>query len=151
MNNPLVQKIESEFDHVGIQGAQLLRERYDEQSFGNALAVYKVGNLYLNFVRDRGDDTIDFLNPADEAEVYTFDDMSLVMEWESLDKMMEQVEKVRRDLSQPPPGPIPLSDALRLIRKDFDELQRMFSPSEVGATLAKLKDASRKRCKAMFR
>lgn len=150
MNNPLVQKIEVEFQRVGIEDAHLLRERYDALSFGNALAVYKVGNFYLNFVRERGDDTIDFLNPADQDELYTFDDMSLLMGWESLDKMMEEVEKMRRDFSQPPTGPIPLSDALGLIKKDFDQLQRMFSPSEVDTTLVALRDASRRRCKAMF-
>jgi hypothetical protein len=148
MNNPLVQKIESEFDHVGIQGAQLLRERYDEQSFGNALAVYKLGNLYLNFIRDRGDDTIDFLNPADQGNLYTFSDMSLVMGWTTLEELIEEYGTT--NFEEPPPGPIPLSDALGLMKKDFEELQRMFSPLEVGATLAALKDASRKRCKAMF-
>lgn len=50
MNNPLVEKIERELEQLGIRGAQMLRERYDEQCFGNALAVYKLGNLYLVLV-----------------------------------------------------------------------------------------------------
>lgn len=150
MDNPLVQKIETELDHIGLRGAELLHEHYNEQAFGNASAVYKAGNLYLNFVRDRGDDTIDFLNPADETELYTFDDMSLVMGWESLDQMLKEVEKARRDLSQPPLGPIPLSDAILLIKKHFEQLQLMFSSSELDATIAKLQDASKKRCKAFL-
>jgi len=149
MNNPLVEKVKRELEQVGIRSAQLMRESYDEKSFGNALAVFKVGNLHLSFARDRGDDTLSFLNPNDENELYTFDDMSLVMGWESLDSMMEEVEKAR-DFSQPPPGPIPLSNALGLIRKDYEQLQRMFLPSQINATVAALGDASRERCKAMF-
>ena len=148
MNNPLVQKVDQELNQLGFQDATLIRESYHEQHFGNALAVYKLGNLYLNFVRERGDDTVDLLNPSNTDELYIFDDMSLVMGWETLDEMVAEVNA--RDFSQPPSGPIPLSEALGLIKKHFGQLQLMFSPSEVDATLAKLKDASRKRCKAFF-
>lgn len=150
MTNPLVQKVEEELARLEFHGAELIHESYSAESFGNAQAIYKIRNLYLNFIRDRGDDTVDFLiNPTDSRNRFTFDDMSLVMGWESLDKMMEEVEKAR-DFSKPPPGPIPLSDALGLIKKHFDQLQDMFSPSKVDTTIEQLKEASRKRCQAFF-
>lgn len=146
--NPLTYKIERELEQACIHDAELLRERYDDKEFGNALAVYRVGNLFLNFVRERGDDTVDFLNPTDQSQLYTFSDMSLVMGWITLDELIRKYKRTNFD--EPPCGPIPLDDALGLILRDFDQLQQMFSSSDIPDTLEKLKDASKKRCKAFF-
>lgn len=148
MNNPLVQKVDQEFRKLQIHGAELVRESFDEQNFGNALAVYKLGNLYFNFVRDRGHDTVDFQFPARKAEPITFSDLSLVMGWTTLDWLIEKYKTPNFD--EPPPGPIPLVEALALVKKDFERLQLMFSPAEIGNTFEKLKEASEKRRKAIF-
>jgi len=146
--NPLTQKVDVELKRFCFDDAQLLHERYEPKEFGNALAVYKLGNLCLNFVRERGNDTVDFLNPADQAECYTFSDMSLVMGWTTLDELVKKYKRTNFD--EPPKGPIPLEDALSFIGNDFDRLQQMFSSSDVVETLGKLKAASKNRSKVFF-
>lgn len=149
MNNPLVEKIENEFKQLGFQDAELIRESYSVESFGNAQAIYRIGNLYLNFIRDRGDDTVDFLNPTDLSDTFIFDDMSLLMGWKTLDEMVERRNNI--DFSKPPSGPIPsLDEALRRIKQHYEELQHMFSLVELGGTLIRLRETYRKRCKAIF-
>jgi hypothetical protein len=147
--NPLVETIENEFERLGLGGAQLIHESYSEERFGNAEAIYKLGDLYLAFIRDRSDDTVNFVNPSDRQNVYGVDDIALLMGWKTLDAMIERAKSI--DFSKPPTGPVPaLTDALRQIKQSYEELQRMFSPKQVGATVAKLKDVSKGRSKALF-
>lgn len=148
MKNPLVEKVENIFEQLGFRGAILLQESYDEQSFGNALALYRIGNLYLRFLRDRDDDTVDFLNLFENKELYTFDDISLLMGWMTLEEMIKEFQKTSFD--EPPTGPIPLCDAMCLIKQHLDILKRMFSPDEVDETLQKLEEISKKRVNAFF-
>ena len=148
MKNPLVEKVEQELEKLGFHGAELIRESYHEEHFGNAQAVYKMGNLCLDFLRERGDDTVDFLNPDDNKQLYTFSDMSLFMNWTTLDVLIKKYK--RTDFTEPPSGPIPLREALGLVKKHFEQLQEMYSPAQIDATLESLKGVSTKRCKAFF-
>jgi len=58
MKNPLVKSVEHELNQLGISNAKLVRESYNAESFGNAEAVYDLGNLRFYFVRDRGQDIL---------------------------------------------------------------------------------------------
>lgn len=153
MTNPLAEKVEKEFERLGFPKAELLRESYDAQSFGNAQAIYKLGNLYLNFIRDRSEDTVSFLNPDnlnDHRDYYIFCDIAVLMEWTTPEEVIADYKKDAVDFSKPPSGPIPLGDALELVRRDYEQLQRRFSPLELGNTFQQLKDIRKKRCKALF-
>jgi len=148
MNNPLVEKVETLLNELVIHTAVLVRETYDEEHFGNACAVYKLGNLVLQFSRDRGDDFVDFLNPADTSETCTFDDISLLLGWKSLDEML--AEGKRTSFADPPKGPISMIESLKLIKSHLFLLDRMFSKSELPETLSRIRSTCKLRCKAFF-
>lgn len=152
MTNPLVQTIEEELRQLGLRKWELVHESYSPEHFGNAQAIYRVGNLYLNFVRDRGNDLIDLIGAklTTQKDSYNFDDVSLLMDWESLDEMVKKYKYTNIDFSKPPPGPVPLGDALRLIKQHYERLQSMFSPAEVKSTLETLKGIAKKRSQALF-
>jgi hypothetical protein len=153
MKNPLVEKVERELERLGFHGAKLVRESYSSDSFGNAQAMYQIDNLYINFIRDRGNDVIDLISakPTNQKDLYNFDDLSILMGWESLDEMVRKYKYSNIDFTKPPPGPaFSLGEALQLIEEHYDELQRMFSPKEVAATLTKLSEVSARRSKALF-
>lgn len=154
MKNPLVEKVEDELKRLGFHDTKLIRESYSAESFGDAYAIYQVGNLYVTFVRDRGNDRVDFISakPTNQKDTYNFDDISILMGWECLDQMVKEYKYTNIDFSKPYPwpDPIPLSEELGWIKKDIDKLQVMFSPSELDNTLEQLKETCRKRCKALF-
>jgi len=153
MKNPLVEKVEDELKRLGFHDAKLVRESYSETSFGDAQAIYQVGNLYLNFIRDRGNDMVDFISAKSttQKDTYNFDDISILMGWESLEEMAKKYKYTNIDFSKPPPRPcFSLGETLHLIKQHHEELQRMFSPREVDTTLKKLQEISRKRSKALF-
>jgi hypothetical protein len=143
VQNPLVVKIKEEFVRLGMQDAELVREAYDEQSFGNGWAVFRMGNLHLTFVRDRGLDTVDFMNPLDLSEHYYFEDLSLALGWVTPDELSQ-----KSSVRGPAQGWIALGEALELIQEHQAQLQEMFSASEVSGTIARLKEAISRRAKA---
>jgi len=146
MTNPLVETVEYELKQLGMSNAKLLRESYNAQSFGNAEAVYKLGNLQLRFIRDRGQDTVDIGSSIIPEHFYTFDDVALWMEWLSFDELLRFDKPINFD--EPPPGPIfSLSEALGYIKRDLAKLDRAFSADEIMSTNAKLKDIERQRIK----
>jgi hypothetical protein len=153
MKNPLVERVEKEFGRLGFHGAELIRESYLAESFGNAEAVYKIGDLYIYFICDRGNDMVDWISDklSSKKDTYNFDDISILMGWESLEEMVKKYKYTNVDYSKLPPGPVfSLSDELQLVKEHYDELQRMFSPSELEDTLKQLKETCRKRCRALF-
>lgn len=138
MKNPLVETVEHELNQLGISHAKLIHESYDPQSFGNAEAVFELGHVRLRFIRDRGQDFVDFGSSSTPGHYYLFDDVSVMMGWESLNDIINVDE------------PIGLSKALSFIQNDFDRLNKAFSANEIMSTDAKLKSAERQRTKAMF-
>jgi hypothetical protein len=138
MKNPLVEAVELVLGQLGISHAKLIHESYDQQNFGNAEAVFEIGHLRLRFIRDRGQDFVDLGSSTSPGHYYLFDDVSVMMRWESLNDIVGVDE------------PISLNKALGYIQNDLDKLDKAFSAEEIISTNAKLKSAERQRTKAMF-
>lgn len=120
---------------------------FSPQSFGNAEAIYRLGNLQLRFLRNRSDDTLSIGSSSNPRHFYNIEDVAVWMGWISLDDLLKYNTPIRFD--QPPPGPFfTLPKAMSLIVKDLKLLDKAFSPSEILSTHAKLKDAERKRMSA---
>jgi len=146
MDNPLVRTVESELHKLGMGNAKLVRESYNPKNFGNAEAVYMLGNLQLRFVRDRGDDTIEIGSSIDPRQFYILDDIAVWMGWLSLGELLRYDTSINFD--EPPPGPIlNLDKALSHIVRDFAKLDSAFAANEIVSTNAKLKDIERQRMK----
>lgn len=133
VRNPLVETTEHEMEHFGIGQTKLIHESYDPKNFGNAEAVFEIGNLRLRFIRDRGQDFVDLGSSIRPGQYYLFDDVSLMMGWENL-KEIVGADK-----------PISLTKALRYIQNDLSKLDKAFSAEEIMSTNAKLRSAERER------
>lgn len=148
MRNPLVEVVERELNQLGMRNAKLVHESYSPQNFGNAEAIYKVGNVQLRFLRDRGDDTVSVGSSSSPRHFYNFEDVAVWMGWISLDDLLKYDAPINFD--EPPPGPIfSLPKALGLIAKDLQQLDKAFSSSEFMSTHAKLRDTERMRVSAI--
>ena len=147
MRNPLVEVVERELNQLGMSNAKLVHESYNPQNFGNAEAIYKLGNLQLRFLRDRGDDTVSIGSSSSPQHFYNLDDVAVWMGWISLDDLLKYDTPINFD--EPPPGPIfSLPKALNLIARDLKQLDKAFSSGELMSTHRKLKDMERKRASA---
>ena len=138
MKNPLVKTVENEMNQLGIGNAKLIRESYNPKSFGNADAVYDLGNIRFYFVRDRGQDLLNLSSRTSPGNSYPFCDVSLMMGWESIEQIVNVIE------------PVSLQKALAYIKTDWSRLDNMFSASEIMSTNTKIRQAEKKIIKAMF-
>lgn len=147
MRNPLIEVVERELNQLGMNNARLVHESYNPQNFGNAEAIYKLGNLQLRFLRDRGDDTVSIGSSCSPHHFYNLDDVAVWMGWISLDDLLKYDTPINFD--EPPPGPVfNLAKALSLIAMNLKQLDKSFAFGELVSTHAKLKDIESKRVSA---
>lgn len=147
MKNPLVDDIQALLDRYHLGAAKLVRESFSEQAFGNAEAVYELGSVRLLFHRDRGQDIVSIGDRGDPPQLYLMDDVAVWMDWLSLDDLLRYDAAI--DFDKPPEGPIfGLSETVRLIAKDFRQIDRAFAPRELDATRAALAETQRERIAA---
>lgn len=150
MHNPLVAVAQSELNKVGIRNAKLIRESYAPQDFGNAEAIYELGNLRLRLLRDRGDDTVQIGSSTSAENFYILDDVAIWMGWLSLDELLKY--DVPLNFDEPPPGPmLSLSKALSHIKTDFSKLNKAFAADALMSTNAELKQIARQRTNTIAR
>lgn len=143
MSNPFVETIESEFRRRGIV-AGLIYENFDERAFGNAEAIYVIGNLLLRFLRDRSDELISVGGSASRQRFHDFDDVAVWMGWCTPEEL--STYDSTPDFSQPPPGPFfTLSKGIELIWLDMNRLQEAFSPELKQSTDRQLDEIRRGR------
>lgn len=144
MRNPLVELVASELARLGMVNAKLVYESYHPQSFGDAEAVYELGNMRLRFLRDRSDDTVSIASSISPRHFYGFEDVAIWKGWIGLDELLKYDTPI--DFDKPPPGPVfGLAKALKLIATDIVRLDKEFSIDELMATRAKLTSIERMR------
>ena len=147
MKNPLVELVGRELNALGMSNMKLVHESCNAQIFGNAEAIYKLGNLQLCFLRDRGDDTVSIGSSSSSQHFYNLDDVAVWMGWITLDEVLKYDTPINFD--DPPPGPIfSLTKTIGLIARDLKQLDKAFSSGELMSTHAQLKDTERKRLSA---
>lgn len=140
----MAEVVERELNELGVNNAKLVHESYSPQNFGNAEAVYKLGNLHLRFTRDRGDDTVSIGSSSRPQHFYNIEDVAVWIGWIVLDDLLKYDKPINFD--EAPPGPLfGPPKALRLIAGDLNKLDKAFSASELMSTHAKLKDIERRR------
>lgn len=149
MKNPLAALVEKELSRLGVRDMKLVGDSYSPDSFGDAEAVYEIGNVRLRFIRDRSEDTVSVGSSNRSGQFFSLEDVAVWVGWISLDDILKQDEPI--DFSEPPPGPIfALPVALELIVKDMKKLDKAFSPGELFSTYSKLKSIEAKRVAATF-
>jgi len=146
----LIKVIESELSQFGMSNAKLVHESYDPQNFGNAEAIYKLGNVQLRFLRDRGDDIVDIGSASRPQYFYNSYDVAVWADWISFDDLMKYYH-APINFADPPTGPIfSLPKMISLIARDLRLLNKAFSAEEFMSTNAELKEIERKRIKSTW-
>jgi hypothetical protein len=111
----------------------------DEDSFGNAQAVFRVDSLLMCLIRDRGQVFVEVGSADMPGRFYQFDDVSVAMGWRSTDDVFARKE------------PEQVGTILSKIRENFAELKQAFSASQEGFTRTRLVKAAREREEAFMK
>jgi len=138
LGNPLTRDATELLRDAGIGDAQVLRDRYDEQDFGDAEAVFKIGKLLLRFVRDRGQDFVDLTSAMSPDRFYQFDDVEVAMGWSSIEDVVSKSD------------PEDLAAVLGRVARNRTQLEEAFSGERERFTRAKVETAAEARGKALF-
>ena len=116
--------------------ATLVRASFDAPSFGNSEVVFKIENLLLRFVRDRGQSFLDVASEAAPANFYQFDELEIAMGWRTVAQILAKRE------------PEELESILKRVRENLSFLIRAFSGDQERFTRARLEKAARARRQA---
>ena len=142
MDNPFVKEIDRRLETVGIS-RELVYESYSHKNFGNAEALYELGNLRLRFLRDRDDGSVSVGSSSRCDRMYCFDSIAVWRGWASIDDL--QKHYTWTDFQAPSNGPrFSLDQAIELIIKDLCELHCAFSSDKLDSTEAKLAEIEAK-------
>ncbi|MGD0143007.1 MAG: hypothetical protein ABSC92_07600 [Rhizomicrobium sp.] len=90
-DNPLVIKASAELQKAGMQST-LMTSSYDEQNFGNAVALFETENLALKFYRDRGQDFLELALRSRQNRFYIFEHVALAAGFISIDALFGWTE-----------------------------------------------------------
>ncbi|MHB0916115.1 MAG: hypothetical protein ACYC5A_11220 [Thermoleophilia bacterium] len=147
MNNPLVDIVEHNLGALGMSEAILEHESYDPKNFGNAEAIYKLGNLHFRFIRDRSHDFVSIGSSVSPRHFFNIEDVAVWMGWIDFEELHNYDTPL--DFSKPPPGPIlKLTRVLSLVLKDVVKLNEAFSSDKLMSTRAELKEIAHRRLSA---
>ena len=122
--------------HSGLVETSLLSSSSDEQSFGNAEAVFEVGGFLLRFVGDRSQTFIDIASSLEPIKFYQFDDFEIAMGWRTIDQVLAKRE------------PEPVDDVLKRIKNNQFEISAALSGEQGRFTRARIERAARDRGQA---
>jgi hypothetical protein len=123
-------------DEAGLNGAELVSSQPDSASFGDTSAVFRLKDLLLRIVRDRGEEFLDLGSASDPGNLFQYDDVEIAMGWHSVDDVLDKQT------------PEAIGDVLARMAARLGELCRAFSPERLPATIARVRDAEARRGKA---
>mgnify|MGYP005839875137 CR=1 FL=1 len=125
MAYPLTEHAADLLKAAGFQELELIEEYYDARSFGNQIAVFRIGGLVLRFIRDRGHDSVDLGSAAFPDRLHFLGDVRVAFGQTSMEDYVSSDIEVRS-----------LEEQLKLIFEDFERLEQAFSPERAPKTLA---------------
>jgi hypothetical protein len=131
--NPLINLVKPKIKSLGLGEGKLISDCYNPESFGNADAIFEFEFLRLHFIRERGQDFIEFGTVDDPGCFFLFDDVFVGMGWESIGNVLKRKK------------PIQLDKALGLIQAKKKELKEAFSSERYDLTKIKIKSAEKLR------
>lgn len=124
--------------NAGLSAEEKISLPSDPKSFGNAQSIWRIDNICLRFLKDRGQFFLDLSSVYDESNYFVFDDVALLLGWQDIDQIMNVTE------------PLKISYALSLIKSDLIKLNKIFSKNQLELTFKKLSEISEIKCKESF-
>ena len=122
----------------GLSGAKEIFESKATDNFGNSDSLWELGNLRMKFIKDRSQIFVDIGSVFDSSQFFIFDDIALMMGWQTLNEVIEAEE------------PLELLACLNLVKNHFDELNRVLSKKQLEFTVKKIVEISNAKTKARF-
>jgi len=121
---------------AGLHGA-LVASRQDDQSFGDAEAIYQVGSLLLRFVRDRGQDFLDIAAVNAPDQFHRFDDVEIAtgLKTETQNPMEDRPEGI--------------ADTVARIASLVPVMETAFDGQHIAETVGKIAGVSESRGEGM--
>lgn len=99
--------------------------------------VFPLDGLLLKFVKDRGEEFVDVCFRDCPGQFFYFDDVSVGLDWESLDQALSRTE------------PRPLIDVLRQLAGQRRFLRRSLETHRAGEIVEAIEAAARNRAQAV--
>lgn len=131
---------------------------HDEANFGNAQAVFDLGELRLHFLNDRGFETVDIeiRDGNGGSAVVPLENLAVVANWLSLKELLfhyelsDSVADSRLE-SNPPSGPfLNLDGALSLIGREWDQLVAFCASTDVLGAVSEVQKLIQHRMAGSF-
>lgn len=136
--NSFVQVALRALKDAGIDGAELLRDRYEPQSFGDAELIFRLESLLLRFIRDRGEEFLELGSTSAPDRFHQWDDVEVAFGWRSTADVLAKT------------APEPLADVLARLRGRLGELQGAMSADQERFTRARIERAAETRGRAVL-
>lgn len=136
MTQSLLQRVEDESKAAGLTVTNVKTSERPGQAGGDHV-VGHLGPLLVRFVRDRGQDWIEF-GPADAVPpcFFSFQDVQIALGWKSIDQVLDM-----QDVE-------PLSQVLRLVADRWPELVRHLSGGAASVGWERVQRAANARSEA---
>lgn len=134
--NSLVQMALGTLKAAGIEGVELLRDRYDPEHFGDAEVILRFESLLLRFIRDRGEEFFQLGSTSAPDRFHQWDDVEIAFGWRSTADVLAKT------------APEPLTEVLARFSGRLGELQAAMSVDQERFTRARIERAAEMRGRA---
>lgn len=139
MSSSLCEKAEAELRDAELGPVTLERETHNDDQFGNAQAIFRIGGLRLRFLRDRGQEFLELGSPADPDQFFLIDDVEVAMGWKAVEEVLAKTH------------PEDIRDVLARLGAKRNELERAFSLSNWPKSARRIDSAVKKRGELFLR
>ena len=146
MPDTFAERMEQCLERLGRGKPLLVEHVHDQANFGNAQAVFELGELRLHFLNDRGLETVD-IEVSDGnggSAVVSLENLAVAVNWVSLKELLchyelsDSVADSRLE-SDPPPGPfLTLDGALGLLGQGWDQVVEACANAELLGNISEI-------------
>lgn len=121
---------------AGLTDAAVVSVGPESGAFGNTMAIFRVQQLLIRVVRDRGEDFLDIGCVELPGAFFQYDDVEIALGWRSVEDVLAKQ------------APEPLPTLLERVVRKLPELKTAFAPEHVGSTQDLLRAAEKARGEA---
>lgn len=130
------ESVKAQLADVGLGRATLQRASSEDQAFGNASVVFRLDELLIRIVRDRGQVFLELAAASAPTEFYQYGDVEIAFGWKTVDQVLAKGE---------PDG---LGAVLIRLSERLAELGGSFSGDRLELTRVRVELAARERGKS---